>query len=97
HDHRDLPHYTGGHQVAMEDVGVTAQGGDASLDPDAARVVDADHRGADLHRMVHDLADLLGVGFRQRAAEDREILREDEDQTAVDRAVADHHAVARRL
>jgi XRE family transcriptional regulator, fatty acid utilization regulator len=43
---------------------------------------------------VHDLADLLGMGLRQRAAEHREVLAEDIDDAAVDRAPAGHHAVA---
>ena len=37
-------------------------------------------------REIHDLADLLGVGFRERAAEDGEVLGEDVDQPAVDPA-----------
>ena len=60
----------------------------------AARVVQADHRGADLHGLVHHLADLLGVRFAQGAAEYREVLAEDEHQAPVDGAVAGHHAVA---
>src|SRR3546814_2857206 len=47
-----------------------------------------------LHRHVHDLADLLGVALRKRTAEDGEILAEDEDQSAVDRARPGHHPVA---
>ena len=45
--------------------------------------------------MIHDLADLLGVGFGQRAAEHREVLAEDEHDAAVHRTVAGHDAVAR--
>ena len=37
------------------------------------------------------------MGLRQRAAEDGEILGEDEDQAAVDRAPAGDHAVAGEL
>ena len=95
HDQRDLRDHARGEDVALEDVGVAAQRGDPFLDAGAARVVDADHRRADLHGVVHDLADLLGVGLRERAAEDREVLAEDEDQPPVDGAVAGHHAVAR--
>ena len=94
---RDLRHDAGGHHVALEDVGIAAERGDAFLDARAARVVEADHRRADLHRVVHDLADLLGVGFGQRAAEDGEVLREDEHQAAVDGAVAGDDAVAGNL
>ena len=35
------------------------------------------------------------MGLRQRSAEDREVLTEDEDQFAVDGAVAGDHTVAR--
>ena len=45
-------------------------------------------------REIHDLADLLGVGLAQRAAEDREVLREHEDLAPVDGAVARDDAVA---
>src|SRR3546814_11547948 len=37
---------------------------------------------------------LLGVALRKRTAEDGEILAEDEDQSAVDRARPGHHPVA---
>ena len=93
-DHRDLRHDAGRQDVAQEDVGVAAERHDAFLDPRAARIVEADDRCADLHRQIHDLADLLGVRLRQRSTEDREVLAEDEDRPAVDRAVAGDDAVA---
>ncbi len=94
---RDLRNDARGQDVALEDVGVAAERGHAFLDARAAGVVEADHRRADLHRVVHDLADLLGVRLGERAAEDREVLAEDEHQPAVDRAVAGDDAVARDL
>ena len=97
HDHADLRHHAAGHHVALEHVGITAQRGHAFLDARAARVVQADHRRADLHGLVHHLADLLGMGFGQRAAEHGEVLAEDKHQAAVDHAVAGDHAVARDL
>ena len=48
----------------------------------------------DLHGQVHDLADLRGEGLGERAAEDGEVLGEDEDRAALDPAVARDHAVA---
>ena len=72
--------------VADEDVAVGAERDDALLDPRAAGVVDADHGRADLGGEVHDLAHLLGHHLAERAAEDREVLAEDEDGAAVDRA-----------
>src|SRR5207245_9315564 len=43
---------------------------------------------------VHELGHLLREVARGAAAEDGEVLREDEDQAAVDGAVAGDHAVA---
>src|SRR5262249_13866817 len=73
------------------------QGGDALLDAGAARIIEADDRRPDLHRLVHDFADLLGMRLGERAAEDGEILAEDEDEAAIDGAVAGDDAIARDL
>ena len=93
-DHRDLRHDARRQDVAQEDVGVAAERHDAFLDPRAARIVETDDRRADLHRQIHDLADLLGVRLRQRSTEDREVLAEDEDRPAVDGTVTGDDAVA---
>ena len=50
-----------------------------------------------LERHVLDLGDLLRMRLAKRAAEHGEILGEDEDRAAVDRAPAGDHAVARNL
>src|SRR6185503_6971101 len=70
---------------------------DALLDAGAAAVVQTDDGRADLHRHVHHLANLLGVTLGERAAEDGEILGEDEDEAAVDRARSGDDAVAWNL
>ena len=57
-------------------------------------VVEADDRRAELHREIHHLHDLRGVGLRQRSAEHREVLREGEHLPAVDQPVAGDDAVA---
>ncbi len=93
-DDRDLRDDARGERVAKEDVGIATERGDAFLDPGAARIVEPDHRRPDLHRQVHDLADLGRVRLRQRAAEDGEVLAEDEDEPAIDRAVSGDDAVA---
>ena len=93
-DDRDLGHDARREDVAQEDLRVAAERRDALLDPRAAGIVEPDDRRADLHREIHDLADLLGVRLRQRTAEDREVLAVDEHQPAVDRAVAGDDAVA---
>ena len=94
HDQADLRHHTRRQDVALEDLGITTERGHAFLDARAAGVVEADHRRPDLHGLVHDLADLLGMGLGERAAEDGEVLAEHEHQPPVDHAVAGHHAVA---
>ncbi len=94
--HRDLRHDAGGEDVAQEDVGIATEGHDAFLDSRAARIIEADDWQADLHREVHDLADLFRIGLRQRAAEDREVLAEHEDLSAVDATVTRHDAIAKR-
>jgi len=94
HDGRDLRDDTARKYVAGEDVGVACKADDALLDACAARVVETDDRRPRLHRQVHDLADLLGKGAREGAAEDGEVLREDIDNAAVDAAIAGDDAVA---
>ena len=94
HDQRDLRDHAGGDHVAVEDLGEQAERDHALLDPRAAAVVDADHRAAGLHRVVHHLDDLLAVHLAERAAEDGEVLAEHAHRPAVDGAVAGDHAVA---
>ena len=83
-----------GVDVAAEDLAVEAEGDHALLDARAAGVVEPDDRAADLHGEVHDLDDLLAEDLAERAAEDGEVLGEDRDLAAVDRAVAGDDAVA---
>ena len=97
HDQRHLRNDTRGQHVALEHLGIAGKRGDALLDARSAGIVEPDHRRADLHRLVHDLADLLGMRLRERAAKHREVLAEDKNQPAVDRAVAGDDAVARDL
>src|SRR4029077_14929214 len=46
-----------------------------------------------LHGEIHDFHDLRRVGFGQRSAEDREVLREGKDLTAPDQTMAGDDAV----
>ncbi len=97
HDGGDLRDDAAGERVAEEDVGVSGEGHDAFLDAGTAGVVEADDGSADAHGGVHELDDFGGVGFGERAAEDGEVLREDEDETAFDASVAGDEAVAEEL
>ena len=65
HDGRDLGHYARGEGVAKKNVGIAGERGDPLLDPRTTRVVEANNRRADLHREVHNLADLCCIGLRQ--------------------------------
>src|SRR5262249_53016940 len=96
HDQADLRDDPGREHVPAEDLGEQAERDHALLDPGAAAVVDADDRAADLQRVVHDLDDLLPVDLAERAAEHGEVLAEDADRPAVDRAVPGDHAIAIR-
>src|SRR3954447_8887002 len=78
HHEADLRDHARALDVAPEDLRVAGERDDAFLDARAARVVDPDHRAAELRRQVHHLADLLGEDLAQRAAEHGEVLREDE-------------------
>ena len=83
-----------GEHVAQEHLAIAAERRHAFLDARAARVEQADDRRAVLQRHVLDLDHLVGVRFRQRAAEHGEVLGEDIDHAAVDGAPAGDHAVA---
>ena len=96
HDRADLRDHAAGERVAQKNIGVTRQRHHAFLDARAARIVQANHRRAVAHRQVHDLADLEGIGFRERAAKHGEILREHVDQPAVDAPEAGDETVAGR-
>ena len=94
HDQAELRDHARALHVAPEDLRVARERDDALLDPGSTRVVDPDQRAAVLRGHVHHLADLLREDLRQAAAKDREVLREDEDAAAEDRAVAGHNRVA---
>src|SRR5690606_30498782 len=87
-------HDSGRERVAQEDVGVAAKGDDPLLDACSSGIVQADHRCSVPHGEVHDLADSRSVSFRERSAENGEILGEDVYQAAVHATVAGNHTVA---
>ena len=97
HDHADLWHNAAGHHVALEHIGVAPERGHALLNARTTRVIQANDRCTHLHGLVHHLADLLGMCFRQRAAKDGEILTEDKHQSTVDHAVAGDDTIARNF
>src|SRR5205085_7930290 len=94
HHQGELRDHTRALHVAPEDLRVACERDDALLDPRAARVVDPDDRAPVLEREIHHLADLLREDLAQRAAEDREVLGEDEDLAAEDRPVARDDGIA---
>ncbi len=94
HDDADLRNDAGGEHVALEHLAVAAERRHALLDARAAGIEQADDGAARLHRHVLHLDDLLRVRLRERAAEHGEVLGEQIDRAAVDRAPAGDHAVA---
>ncbi len=95
HDGRNLRDDARRLGVSAEDFAEAAERLDALLNPRAGGVVEADDGRADLHRLVHHLTDLLGEHLTERAAENGEVVGEDEDGSTVDLAVAGDDAVSR--
>ena len=73
--------------LRSKDVGVAPERHHPFLDPGAARVVQTHDRGAHLDGQIHDLDDLGGVRFRQRAAEHGEVLGERVHRLAIGQPV----------
>ncbi len=61
HDHGNLRHHAARQNIALEDIGIAGKRGDAFLDARATAVIQPDDRRADLHRLIHDLADFSGM------------------------------------
>lgn len=66
------------------------------LDTRPARIVQADHRSSQLHRHIHNLANLTRICFGKGAAKDREVLGEDKNRAFTYHPVAGYHPVAQR-
>ena len=94
HDGGNLRHDARGEGVPEKDVGVAGEREHALLNPRAPGIVQPHDRRSQLHRQIHDLHDLRRVGFRQRSAEDREILREGKHLASVHEAMTGDDAVA---
>ena len=94
HDQGDLGDHSGRQSVALEDLRVSGQRVATLLNTGTARVVQTDDGSTHVHGLVHDLADLLGVGAGQRSSQHGEVLGEQEDQTAVDGTVTSDHTIA---
>src|SRR5262249_51524957 len=97
HDGADLWDDAARERVLQKNISVTAERDYAFLDACAARIVEADQRRTVFQGKVHHLANLIGVRASQRAAEHSEVLREDVDQAAINRAVTRDDAIAENL
>ena len=82
--------------VALEDPPIPVERGDPFLDARSTRVLETDHRGSGVEGHVEHLADLVGDDLAQAAAENGEVLGEDEDGPAIDGAVTGDDGVAER-
>src|SRR5262245_55707698 len=94
HDRGKLGNHTGSDSISQKDIGVARERDDTFLNPRSAGVVQADDWRTHLYCKIHNLADLLSVGFAERSAENSEILREDVDEPSVNTAISTHDAVA---
>ncbi len=55
-----------GFRIAAEHFRIACERCDTFLNTGTARIVKANHWRTDAHRHIHDLADLLRMGFRKR-------------------------------
>ena len=94
HDRGDLGNHAGTERVPQKNIGVSGERYHTFLDPGAAGVIQTDDGRSHLRREIHNLADLLRVGFAERTAEDCEVLREDVYQAAVDPAITGNDSIA---
>ena len=93
-DSRQLWNYARCFDVALEDFSVARKAGNAFLDTSATAIVQTDDRNTGLHCHIHNLADFLGVSFRQGATHYGEVLRENINHSATYCSVAGNNAVA---
>ncbi len=89
-----MRHNATGHGIAQKDIGIATECYNALLDTCATRVVESDHRCADLHREVLNLADLFCVHFSKGTTEGGKVLREDTDCSSMDCASSCNNAVS---
>src|SRR6185369_7327988 len=75
-------------------VSVAAETNDAFLNARTTGVVQTNDRGANLHRQIHHLADLLGMSLGKGTTKDGEVLRKDKHISAVDQTMARDDSVA---
>src|SRR5690606_22559316 len=79
--------------VSIKNIGVSSQGFDAFLNSCSTTVVEANDRGAVLHRQIHDLANFLRMGLGKASPKNGEILGIDIDQPPRNGPVASHHPI----
>ena len=93
HDGRYLRHHARCLYIPVKNIGIAAQRHHTLLYPCATAVVEAYYRRAVLHRQVHDLYYLLGMGFGEAAAKYRKVLRVHIYQAAIHGAIARYHPI----
>ena len=88
---------TAGLNVAVKDVGIPTQADHAFLNAGSTRVVEANHRCSIVHGQVHHPANLLRMGFGQRAPQNGKVLTKNVNQTAIHPPITGHHTVPQEL
>ena len=93
HDHGNLWNHAAGKDVLLKHVGITAQACNALLNPGATTIGQADHGRTDLHRLLHDLTDFLGMRFGKGSAKNGEVLTVNKGTATIDGAVSGDNAI----
>ena len=65
--------------------------------PRSPRIIKTDNRRSDLHRLIHDLANLSRMRRGQRPSEHSEVLTEREHATAIYQAMSGDDPIARNF
>ena len=95
HDTGNLGNHTAGLNISMENLSISSQRIHAFLNPGATGVVQPNDGRADPDRMVHNLADFLGMGFPQGTSNYGKVLAEDKHLPAINGSMTGYHAISR--
>src|SRR5437879_503816 len=94
HDSRYLGYNAGSPGVPVKNVSIAAQRNYPFLDAGPAGIIEPNDRSPVFERVVHDLYDFFGMGFRERASENGKVLGKNIHQPAVYRSIAGYYPVA---
>ncbi len=97
HDAGNLRHHAAGFDIPVKNLAIGRQRIHPFLNAGATGIVQADNGGAHTNRVIHDLADFLGMGLAQGSPDNREVLAEHEHFPAIDGTMSRDHPIAQKM